>query len=51
MLAILILVKPLTVPHKWLILKLQAYGVQGSLLTWPTSFLTDGFQPVGKNGT
>ena len=39
-----------TVPHKWLIIKLQAYGVQGRLLSWLTSFLSERFQCVSLNG-
>ena len=40
-----------TVLHKWLILKLQAYGVQGKLLSWLTSFLSDCFQCFSLNGS
>jgi len=40
-----------TVPHKRLILKLQAYGVHGKLLSWLTSFLTDRCQRVCLNGS
>jgi len=29
-----------TVPHKRLLLKLESYGIQGSLQTWLTDFLT-----------
>ena len=39
-----------TVPHKRLIIKLQAYGVQGRLLSWLTSFLSERFQCVSLNG-
>ena len=40
-----------TVPHKRLILKLQAYGVHGNLLSWLTNFLSDRFQRVCLNGS
>ena len=40
-----------TVPHKWLLHKLLSYGVQGSLLTWMTSFLSNRFQRVAVNNS
>ena len=40
-----------TVPHKRLILKLQAYGVHGNLLSWLTNYLSDRFQRVCLNGS
>ena len=38
-----------TISHKKLILKLQAYGIQGPLLNWIKSFLTDRKQSVHIN--
>ena len=40
-----------TISHKKLCLKLQAYGIQGSLLKWIESFLTDRSQSVVINST
>jgi len=40
-----------TVPHARLLLKLQAYGINGKLLDWFKSFLTDRYQSVKVNGS
>ena len=40
-----------TISHKKLLLKLQAYGIQGSLLKWIESFLSDRSQSVVINST
>ena len=40
-----------TVPHKRLLHKLLSYGVQGSLLMWITSFLSNCFQRVAVNNS
>ena len=40
-----------TVPHARLLLKLQAYGINGELLNWFKSFLTDRHQCVRVNGS
>ena len=38
------------VPHRRLLKKLQHYGIQGPLLSWLDSFLTQRFQPVFCEG-
>ena len=38
------------VPHRRLLKKLQHYGIQGSLLNWSESFLTQRFQSVFCEG-
>ena len=38
------------VPHRWLLRKLQHYRIQGSLLNWLESFLTQHFQSVVCEG-
>jgi len=40
-----------TVPHNRLFNKLRGYGVEGDLLEWFRSFLTDRFQRVQINGS
>ena len=40
-----------TISHKKLLLTLQAYGIQGSLLIWIESFLSDRSQSVVINST
>ena len=39
-----------TVPHKRLLTKVEGYGVQGKVLKWIESFLTDRMQYVAING-
>ena len=39
-----------SVPHRRLLLKLEAYGIKGSLLRWLESFLTGRRQRVAVNG-
>ena len=39
-----------TVPHRRLLLKLQAYGFGGEILAWIKDFLTDRRQKVMVNG-
>ena len=44
-----------TVPHKWLLRKLEAYGIKGDILTWIKNFLSGRRQRVvvgsrGKSG-
>ena len=38
-----------SVPHNWLIIKLQAYGISGRLLVWFKNFLTNRRQKVVLN--
>ena len=40
-----------TVPHRRLIGKLEAYGIDGSLLSWISSFLMGRIQKVSVNGS
>ena len=40
-----------SVPHKRLITKINAYGIQGPLLSWLNSFLTNRYQRVVIRGT
>ena len=40
-----------TVPHRRLLLKLEAYGITGAALSWIESFLTGRTQRVAVNGT
>ena len=40
-----------TVPHRRLIGKLEAYGIEGQLLQWVHAFLSDRVQEVCVNGT
>ena len=40
-----------TVPHRHLIGKLEAYGIDGSLLSWISSFLMGRTQKVSVNGS
>ena len=35
-----------SVPHERLLTKIHAYGIQGPLLSWPTSFITNRYQRV-----
>ena len=35
-----------SVPHAWLMLKLQTYGIRGNLLKWIEDFLVDRQQKV-----
>ena len=39
-----------SVPHQRLLIKLKAYGITGTLLTWITNFLTGRSQKVVVNG-
>ena len=39
-----------TVPHNRLLMKIRAYGINGPLLSWLKSFLTDRFQRVVVRG-
>ena len=39
-----------TVPHKWLMVKLQAYGISGDILNWINAFLDGRTQRVIVNG-
>ena len=38
------------VPHRRLLKKLEAYGIQGNILKWVESFLTERKQKVVVNG-
>ena len=40
-----------SVPHNRLLMKIRAYGINGPLLSWLKSFLTDRFQRVVVRGT
>lgn len=40
-----------SVPHRRLIIKLQSYGIEGKVLNWIDSFLTDRRQKVLVNGS
>ena len=40
-----------TVPHLCLILKMKAYGIQGEVLNWKKSFLSERNRQVSVNGS
>jgi len=41
----------MTLPHKWLLSKLKAFGFNSKLLKWTESFLSDRMQQVVVSGS